>query len=312
MERRRFLNEVSRWMAGFSIAPAMIQSEWWLDEIFLAENKLQKLTLLHTNDVHSHIDPFPDSHPVNPGKGGVVARAGLIQKIRESESNVLLVDAGDIFQGTPYFNFYGGELEFKLMTQMGYEVATLGNHDFDNGVEGLLRQLQHAGFEFVSTNYDFKDTLLQGKILPHKIMNKKGIKVGLLGLGIDLNGLVNEKLAGGVRYLDPVKIANDTAKFLKLDQKCDLVICLSHLGYNYKEDKISDAKLTSLVNNIDIIIGGHTHTFLTKAQLYKDASGKNIWVSQVGWAGLVLGRLDIVNKIGKNFANAHSTMYEIS
>ncbi|MFN4027109.1 MAG: bifunctional metallophosphatase/5'-nucleotidase [Flavobacterium sp.] len=254
----------------------------------------KKLTVLHTNDVHSYIDPFPANHPRNPNMGGVARRAALIESIRKENPNVLLLDAGDIFQGTPYFNYYGGELEFKLMSMMRYDLATIGNHDFDNGIDGLYAQLPHASFEFVSANYDFKNTVMNGHVKPYKILNKDGIKVGVFGLGVGLDGLVDKKNYKETVYLDPVEVAKDMAKILKQEQKCDLVICLSHLGYKYKDepDKICDTKLATLTKDIDLIIGGHTHTFLDKPTVLKNIEGQDVLVNQVGCYGINLGRID--------------------
>lgn len=252
------------------------------------------LTVLHTNDVHSYIDPFPANHPKNPNMGGVARRAALIESIRKENPNVLLLDAGDIFQGTPYFNYYGGELEFKLMSMMQYDLATIGNHDFDNGIEGLFAQLPHASFEFVSANYDFKNTIMNGYVKPYKIINKDGIKVGVFGLGVGLDGLVDKKNYKETIYLDPVGVAQDMARILKQEKKCDLVICLSHLGYKYKDepDKICDTKLATLTKDIDLIIGGHTHTFLDKPTVLKNTVGQDVLVNQVGCYGINLGRID--------------------
>jgi 5'-nucleotidase len=252
------------------------------------------LTILHTNDVHSYIDPFPANHPKNPNMGGVVRRAALIESIRKENPNVLLLDAGDIFQGTPYFNYYGGELEFKLMSMMQYDLATIGNHDFDNGIEGLYAQLPHASFEFVSANYDFKNTIMNGHVKPYKIINKDGIKVGVFGLGVGLDGLVDKKNYKETVYLDPVGVAQDMSRILKQEKKCDLVICLSHLGYKYKDEpeKICDTKLATLTQDIDLIIGGHTHTFLDKPTVLKNAVGQDVLVNQVGCYGINLGRID--------------------
>lgn len=252
------------------------------------------LTVLHTNDVHSYIDPFPANHPKNPNMGGVARRAALIESIRKENPNVLLLDAGDIFQGTPYFNYYGGELEFKLMSMMQYDLATIGNHDFDNGIEGLYAQLPHASFEFVSANYDFKNTVMNGHVKPYKIINKDGIKVGVFGLGVGLDGLVDKKNYKETIYLDPVGVAQDMARLLKQEKKCDLVICLSHLGYKYKDepDKICDTKLATLTKDIDLIIGGHTHTFLDKPTVLKNSVGQDVLVNQVGCYGINLGRID--------------------
>jgi len=258
------------------------------------DSKTKKLTILHTNDVHSYIDPFPPTHPKNPNMGGVARRAALIEAIRKENPNVLLLDAGDIFQGTPYFNYYGGELEFKLMSMMKYDLATIGNHDFDNSIEGLYNQLPNASFEFVNANYDFKNTIMDGHVKPYKIVYKDGIKVGVFGIGIELEGLVDKKNYKETVYLDPVSVSQDMARILKQEEKCDLVICLSHIGYQYKNepDKISDVRLATLTKDIDLIIGGHTHTFLDKPTIIKNADGKDVLVNQVGCYGVNLGRID--------------------
>nr|WP_315188539.1 metallophosphatase [uncultured Flavobacterium sp.] len=255
---------------------------------------IKQLTILHTNDVHSYIDPFPSDHPRNPNKGGVVRRAALIETIRKENPNVLLLDAGDIFQGTPYFNYYGGELEFKLMSMMQYDAATIGNHDFDNGVEGLHAQMPHATFEFISSNYNFKNTVMDGFVKPFKIFDKNGIKVGVFGLGIELNGLVDKKMYKETVYSDPVETAQEMVRILKKEHKCDLIVCLSHLGYKYNEDeaKICDLKLAKLTQDIDLIIGGHTHTFLDKPTVVKNSNNQDVIINQVGCYGINLGRID--------------------
>lgn len=270
---------------------------------------IKQLTILHTNDVHSYIDPFPADHPRNPNKGGVVRRAALIETIRKENPNVLLLDAGDIFQGTPYFNYYGGELEFKLMSMMQYDAATIGNHDFDNGVEGLHAQMPHATFEFISSNYNFKNTVMDGFVKPFKIFDKNGIKVGVFGLGIELNGLVDKKMYKETVYSDPVETAQEMVRILKKEHKCDLIVCLSHLGYKYNEDeaKICDLKLAKLTQDIDLIIGGHTHTFLDKPTVVKNSNNQDVIINQVGCYGINLGRIDFYfdnnkqsNSIGKS------------
>lgn len=256
--------------------------------------KTKHLTILHTNDVHSHIDPFPANHPKNANMGGVVKRAVLIEKIKQENPNVLLLDAGDSFQGTPYFNYYGGELEYKLMSKMGYEATTIGNHEFDNGIDGLVAQMPHAKFDILSANYNFENTVMNGFVKPYKIFHKDGIKVGVFGLGVELAGLVDKKMYKETIYLDPVEISLDTVKKLKHEEKCDLIICLSHLGYAYKDEhsKISDLKLATLTRDIDLIIGGHTHTFLDKPTIHKNLDGKDVLVNQVGCYGINLGRID--------------------
>lgn len=290
MKRREFIEKTAATTAFVGLGLSL--SSFKSNAISSCDTK--HLTILHTNDVHSYIDPFPPTHPKNPNMGGVARRAALIEAIREENPNVLLLDAGDIFQGTPYFNYYGGELEFKLMSMMEYDIATMGNHDFDNGIDGFHAQLHHAKFDFVSANYDFKNTVLDGLIKPYKILHKNGIKVGVFGLGVGLEGLVDKKNYKETVYNDPIAVTQDIVRILKQDKKCDLVICLSHLGYKYKEDpdKICDLKLAELTHDIDLIIGGHTHTFLDKPTVMKNAIGQDVLVNQVGCYGINLGRID--------------------
>ncbi|KQM50413.1 bifunctional metallophosphatase/5'-nucleotidase [Chryseobacterium sp. Leaf201] len=299
MDRKSFLKAIGGGTLAMALAPNMMMAE----ELKIPGVKTtNQLTILHTNDQHSRIEPFDASYTKNPNQGGFARRAGLIQQIRNQESNVLLLDSGDIFQGTPYFNFFGGELEFKLMSMMKYDASTMGNHDFDNGLDGFLKVLPNAKFPFICSNYDFKNTVLDGKTSPYKIFNKNGIKVGLFGVGIQLEGLVGKKQYGETVYSDPVEVAQHYASFLKNDQKCDLVICLSHIGYDYKDEpnKISDTILAAKTENIDLILGGHTHTFLPEPQVFMNRQGKNVLVNQVGWAGLLLGRIDFFFDTDKN------------
>jgi len=219
-------------------------------------------------------------------------RAALIKQIRKQEEHVLLLDAGDIFQGTPYFNFYGGELEFKLMSEMKYDAVTLGNHDFDNGLEGLKKQLPHANFPFLIANYDFSDTILKDTFKPYKVFRKGYLKIGVFGIGIELEGLVPKKLYQKTVYQDPIEKANYYASLLKQKERCDLVICLSHLGFKYKTNKLSDMQLAKQTKNIDLIIGGHTHTFLKKPVKQLNLEKREVLINQVGWAGINIGKID--------------------
>ncbi len=287
MRRRNFIKQIGG-ASALAVAGGITLPS------FVANKKQRHITILHTNDTHSHIDPFPADHTRNPNKAGVAKRATLIQQIRNENPNTLLLDAGDIFQGTPYFNFFGGELEFKLMSMLKYDVATIGNHDFDNSIEGLYKQLPHAKFDFVSANYDFKNTVMDTHVKPYKIIQKDGIKIGIFGLGIALEGLVDKRMYKETKYLDPVEITQDMTHELKYEENCDLIICLSHLGYYYKKnpDKISDLNLAKATKNIDLIIGGHTHTFLPKPTIVKNADDKNMLVNQVGCYGINLGRVD--------------------
>lgn len=286
MDRRKFIRQTAAASALATIGGLTLPS--------FTTKKQKHITILHTNDTHSHIEPFEVTHYRYANKGGVARRASVVERIRKENPNTLLLDAGDIFQGTPYFNYFGGELEFKLMSMLKYDVATIGNHDFDNSIDGLHKQLPHAKFDFVSANYDFKNTILDGFVKPYKILIKDGIKIGIFGLGVQLQGLVDPKMYKETTYLDPITVAQDMSTELKEKQQCDLVICLSHLGYYYKKNptKVSDLNLAKATKNIDLIIGGHTHTFLPKPTIVKNIANKNMLVNQVGAYGINVGRVD--------------------
>ncbi len=258
----------------------------------LAKNNLIKITILHTNDTHSRIEPFPYSDPKYPGLGGFAKRAALIKEIRKKEQNVLLLDAGDTFQGSPYFNFYGGELELKLMNEMGYDAATLGNHEFDNGLLGLQKQIPNAKFPFICSNYDFSDTIINGMTKPYIVLMKDDIKIGIFGLGIELKGLVDKKNYGNTLYFNPYEKAAEYAHLLKKEKKCDIVICMSHLGYSSNDKQACDYNLAKQSKNIDLIVGGHSHTLLKNPVKMYNSDGKIIYIGQVGWGGAYLGRFD--------------------
>ena len=287
MKRRRFLKKIK-----FSSIYGLTLPYFINDNYF--DNGLKKITILHTNDVHSHIDPFPKNDPLNPSGGGVIARANLINLVKKDNPHTLVLDAGDVFQGTPYFNFFGGELELKLMSKMGYNASTLGNHEFDNGMEKLSKVLKHANFSFLNSNYTLKNTPLENKIKSHEIFNINGIKIGVFGLGIELEGLVEKKLYKGIKYLNPIEISKDISDDLKYNHNCDLIICLSHLGFSYSKDKniMCDLILAKQTKNIDLIIGGHTHTFLDEPVKVKNLENKDVIINQVGCFGINLGKID--------------------
>lgn len=290
--RRDFIKRVAAASAGLALVN--------LPQKLLAANELAQLTILHTNDIHSQIDPFPDNHPVNAGKGGLARLSGRIQQIKAEQSNVLLLDSGDMFQGTPYFNFYKGELILKIMSEMGYEASTLGNHEFDNGLDALNRALDFAKFPVINSNYDFSQTKLYDRFNRYVIYRKGGIKIGVYALGIEMQGLITEANFEGVVYNDPVTVALEMEDFLKHEKNCDLVICLSHLGLEYASSKISDLTLAPQTRCTDVILGGHTHSFLEKPIELKNALGNRVLVNQAGWGGMVLGRIDLVfDKSGK-------------
>lgn len=283
--RRQFLHQ----SAG---AGAALLLPGWIN--MLTPEEVTRLVILHTNDVHSRIEPFPDDGSRNAGLGGAARRAAIIDMIRKENPHVLLFDSGDIFQGTPYFNFFLGEVDIKLMSQMGYDAVTMGNHDFDGGLENYEKQMrEHGTFPLIISNYDFSDTIMHDQYLPGKIFQKGNIRVGVTGVGIELNGLVANNLYGATRYLDPVVHATAQANILKHDEKCDLVICLSHIGYKYDKLKVSDIQLAQNSESIDIILGGHTHTFMDAPDVQRNKKGQPVIIHQVGWAGMRLGRIDV-------------------
>lgn len=285
MNRRTFIHRTGIVAAGAAIAPSLISA---------SRKKDQKLVILHTNDTHSNIDPFPDNHGKYPGMGGVARRATLIEQIRAEEEHVLLLDCGDIFQGTPYFNKFKGVLEMKVLSEMKYDAATLGNHDFDIGLEGFKEAKQHATFPFVNANYDLSKTSLRDEVKQHVVIRKGKLNIGIFGLGVDLNGLVSNDNTGALVYMDPIAKAQEQVALLR-KQHCDLIICLSHLGYEYPTDpaKVCDKILAANTEGIDLILGGHTHTFLEKPEIVKNKIGNDVVINQVGYAGLFLGRIDV-------------------
>ncbi|MGQ8336310.1 bifunctional metallophosphatase/5'-nucleotidase [Sunxiuqinia sp. A32] len=288
--RRKFIRNLLTASAGISLLN--------YPEELLAKEDLLQLTIFHTNDIHCHIDPLSEDHSFYKGRGGMASLSGLIKKLREQNPNSLLLDAGDFYQGTPYFNYYKGELIVKVMSKIGYDASTIGNHEFDNGLEGMYEPLYNSNFPYVCSNYDFTNTMLYGRFPDYVIYRRGGVKVGLYGLGIELNGLVSPKNYLETVYNDPVEVALEKENFLRNEKKCDLVICLSHLGLEYKNSKISDKKLAALTRHTDLIIGGHTHTFLDKPLELKNANGERIIVNQAGWGGMVLGKIDFL--FGRN------------
>lgn len=251
------------------------------------------ITILHTNDTHSQIDPLPPNDPY-AGRGGVARRATLVKRMRIANLHTLLVDAGDVFQGTPYFNLYRGEVEYRAMSSIGYDVVTLGNHEFDNGVDALAGAMKFARFDFVSANYDVRGTAIEPRVKPYVVREVGGVRVGLFGLGIKLEGLNPPNAFKGVRYLDPVSAARDTARLLRERESCSMVVCLSHLGY-YPEpraNEVGDSQVAAQVNGIDFIASGHTHTFMEQPALVRQPSGKETVIFQVGKSGIYLGRVD--------------------
>jgi 5'-nucleotidase len=283
MKRRKFLRNTSLVTGSLLFGRELFAGQ--------KSTKSNRLIILHTNDTHSNIDPFPPNHAKYPGLGGVARRYDIFEKIRSEEPNVLVLDSGDIFQGTPYFNKFGGLLEMKVMSELGYDAATIGNHDFDSGLEGFLKAKQVAKFPFLCANYDFSQTILHNHIEKNLILERGGIKIGLFGIGVELKGLVPDTKFGNTKYLDPIRSANEQAIELK-SKGCDLIICLSHLGFEYSDDRISDKVLAAETSAIHLILGGHTHTFLEKPFEVKNRNGETVIINQAGFGGVVVGRLE--------------------
>lgn len=306
LNRRTFLKTLAALGASASLASLPFES--------FGSSKEVKLTILHTNDVHSRIEPFPMDGSRFQGLGGVARRSTLIKKIRSEEANVLLFDAGDMFQGTPYFNVFDGKVELELMSKLGYDAGTFGNHEFDNGLNGLLKHFDKANFPFVTSNYNFKGTVLEGKTKDYLVFNKQGVKIGVFAVGVNLEGLVDSRSYAGMTISDPIEVANKMTPFLKKELKCDLVICLSHIGYSYDTDQVSDLVLAKNSRYIDLIIGGHTHTFLDKPTEVKNLDNEITLVNQTGRSGVNLGRVDFIldKQKGTKKAIAHQYLIDAS
>ena len=286
MDRRRFIRNVAAGTAGITLGAVPY-------ELFAHED-FTTISILHTNDIHSHIEPFTDTDDRYANRGGLARIAKLATLERKKNLNTLLLDAGDMFQGTPYFNYFKGELMLKVMSEAGYDASTIGNHEFDNGLQGIKDPLPNAEFPIISSNYDFSDTILSGSFPEYKIFKRDGVKIGIYGVGIELENLVGKKNYGATVYNDPLVVAQKMESFLKNDKNCDLVICLSHLGLRYRDNKVSDMDLAAETSYTDLIIGGHTHTYLEKPLEEKNKLGQPVIVNQAWWAGLVVGKIDFV------------------
>lgn len=290
MNRRHFIKNILAGGTGLYMGAAPFS--------LLAKEGHKVVTIIHTNDLHCHIEPFSSSREDMDGKGGIARIAAYAKHVRAENPNTLLLDAGDMFQGTPYFNYFKGEVILKTMGQAGYDAGTIGNHEFDNGLEGILNALPHASFPLVSSNYDFKDTMLNGLFPRFKIFEKSGILIGVYGLGIELKGLVNENNYGNTIYNDPLKVALEMETFLKKEMNCHLVVCLSHLGHSYEGKIISDLVIGKETSHTNLVIGGHTHSYLKEPVQVKNKKGEMVLVNQAWWGGLMVGHIDFVFEAG--------------
>ena len=293
INRRKFLTT----SIAFGTALTVRDQFSFASSMFAADTVI---TILHTNDTHSQIDPLPDNDR-NAGKGGVARRATLVKRIRKENPNTLLIDAGDVCQGTAYFNFFKGEVEYKAMSAIGYDAGTLGNHEFDNGIESLANALKFANFDIVSSNYDVKGTALEPIVKPYVVKTVAGIRIGLFGLGISPVALIDPANFKGITFKDPVITARETVQILREKERCALVVCMSHLGYSERprQNWVGDAQVAAQVDGIDFIAGGHLHLFMEKPVMQKQPCGAETMIFQVGKSGINLGRVDFTFKQNK-------------
>jgi len=286
MNRRRFIRNGIVGATGISLISTPLN--------LLAGNDFVTISIMHTNDLHCHIEPFSGGNENTNGNGGLARISEMVKRAKAENPNTLLFDAGDMFQGTPYYNYFKGELMLQMMSAVGYDAGTIGNHEFDDGLEGIADSLHAAKFPLICANYDFSNTMLAGKFPRWTIFKRDGIKIGVYGLGIELKGLVADKNFGNTIYKNPLQTALEMESFLKNEQKCDLVVCLSHLGLRYRDNKISDMVLAAETSLTDLIIGGHTHSFLEEPIVTNNKSGNQVIVNQTSSYGQVLGKIDFV------------------
>lgn len=261
--------------------------------LLLTGQQTNKLVILHTNDTHSQLEPTEANAVRNPDMGGYARRMGVINQIRQQEKHVLLLDAGDFSQGTPYYNFFYGRLEVEGYNMMSYDAITLGNHEFDNGMDSLAAILELAKFPVVVSNYDASKSIISKYLKPYLVLNKGDIRIGIIGLGINPEGLVMEANYKGIQYLDPIETVQKYAHFLKTKKKCDVIVCVSHLGSDSTSVKMNDFIVAQQTEYVDVFIGGHSHTMLENVKT-NNAKGKPVLIAQMARSGLYLGRIDLV------------------
>ena len=253
------------------------------------------LVVLHSNDCHSLIYPFSKNLAAKKkaNLGGFTRRVVYVKQQRQLNPDLLLFDCGDFSQGSSYYSLFKGEVEIGLMNIMGYDAATIGNHEFDFGLDNMARIFKMAKFPIVCANYDFSGTVLEGIVKPYTIIKRNGVKIGVFGLSPKLEGLVVRKNYGDIKYLDPIAVTKDVVKTLREKEKCDLVICLSHLGWKTGDEEPSDERVVPQTEGVDLFLGGHTHTYLNPAKMVDNAVGKQVPVSQNGKSGMYLSRFDV-------------------
>jgi len=308
--RRKFLATTAAFGAATLVRPTEILTstthESLAEPLLLPSRGETLITILHTNDTHSQIDPVPPNDKLYPGKGGVARRATLVKRVRRQNPNTLLIDAGDVFQGTPYFNFYKGEVEYKAMSAIGYDAGTLGNHEFDNGVDALAAALKFANFDLLSANYDVRGTALEGRVKKYSVRTVAGVRIGLFGMGISPVGLITPANFKGITYQDPIVAVREVVNALRTTERCSLVIGMSHLGYypTPKEGEVGDSQVAASVDGIDFIASGHNHTFMAEPVSVRQPSGSETLIFQVGKSGIFVGRMDFKVRRGRVVAAA--------
>ena len=258
-----------------------------------AAAKGRQLLILHTNDTHSCVLPLNPNlaDTMLAGRGGFLRRAAMIDQMRKEDKDLLLLDSGDFSQGSPYYTMFKGDVETELMNIMGYDAATIGNHEFDFGLENMARIFRKVKFPIVCANYDFTGTVVEGLVKPYVIIKRKGVRIGIFGLSPKLDGLVMASTCAGVRYSDPIKTANAVADKLKNEEKCDVVICLSHLGWD--EAGLNDMEMMAKTRNIDLVLGGHSHSYFKTLNHVRNLVGKDVPNDQNGKHGIFVGKITL-------------------
>lgn len=258
-----------------------------------AAAKGRHLLILHTNDTHSCVLPLNPNlaDTMLAGRGGFLRRAAMIDQMRKEDKDLLLLDSGDFSQGSPYYTMFKGDVETELMNIMGYDAVTIGNHEFDFGLENMARIFRKAKFPIVCANYDFTGTVVEGLVKPYVIIKRKGVRIGIFGLSPKLDGLVMASTCAGVRYSDPIKTANAVADKLKNEEKCDVVICLSHLGWD--EAGLNDMEMMAKTRNIDLVLGGHSHSYFKTLNHVRNLDGKDVPNDQNGKHGIFVGKITL-------------------
>lgn len=262
--------------------------------LLTAQPDKRELLVVHTNDTHSCVEPLnPNlSDTAQADKGGYLRRVSLLRELRKQQPDLLLFDCGDYSQGSSYYSLYHGDVEIGLMNLMGYDAATIGNHEFDNGLENMARIFRMARFPIVCCNYDFTGTPCEGLVKPYTVIRRDDVKIGVFGLSPKLEGLVAAKNCKGVTFIDPIKAAQSVVNHLRNEEKCDLVICLSHLGWNIFG--VSDEELIPATTGIDVVLGGHSHTYFERPEVLTNRDGQNVVDYQMGKNARFIGLLTLI------------------